>query len=97
MSGTAARLVRMANQIANEFEHQQGANAADATWDHIWHFWDPRMRAAIVAQEAAGGSGLTDTAAAAVRRLGCGQEPKSQSRATAFGADADGNRQGDAG
>ena len=96
MSG-ADKLVRMANQIAAEFEHQQGANAADATWDHLWHFWDPRMRAAIVAHLGAGGDGLGDTAAAAVRRLAGGAEPEPQTRATEFAVDADGNTEADAG
>ncbi|MEG3125966.1 formate dehydrogenase subunit delta [Sphingomonas sp. GB1N7] len=97
MSQLPAKLVRMANQIANEFEHQQGATAVAATWDHIWHFWDPGMRSAIVALEAGGGSGLTEIAAAAVRRLATGQKPESQTRATEFEIAKDGNTEGDAG
>ena len=44
MSGTLDKLVYMANQIAREFENQRPREAIDATWDHLWHFWDPRMR-----------------------------------------------------
>jgi formate dehydrogenase subunit delta len=91
------KLVRMANQIATEFEHQQGANAANATWDHLWHFWDPGMRAAIVQAEAAGDAGLSETAARAVRRLATGTEPTSQTRATEFAPGKDGNVEADAG
>ena len=97
MSDGADKLVRMANQIATEFEHQQGANAANATWDHLWHFWDPRMRDAIVAHLERGGTGLTPTAAAAIRRLASGGEPSSQTRATEFKVAPDGNTEGDAG
>lgn len=97
MTGGAEKLVRMANQIAAEFVHQQGDNAAQATWDHIWHFWDPRMRQAIVAYQANGGSDLTPPAAAAVRRLAGNEQPEPQTRATEFGTDADGNTEADAG
>lgn len=85
MSGaTLDRLIRMANQIAAEFDHQQPGNAAEATYDHLWHFWDPRMTAAIVAHAADGGAGLSPPALAAVRRLAKGREPESQTRATEF-------------
>ena len=97
MSGTLDKLVRMANQIAEEFEHQQGANAAKATWDHLWHFWDPRMRAQIVAHLDAGGVGLRPTCREAVAHLRSGAEPPSQTRATEFDVDRAGNTQGDAG
>ncbi|QXQ07162.1 formate dehydrogenase subunit delta [Sphingosinicellaceae bacterium] len=94
---TIDRLVRMANQIAAEFDHQQPGNAPAATYDHLWHFWDPRMKAQILDHAAGGGDGLSPAAAIAVARLADGREPVSQTRATEFGADADGNTEGDAG
>ena len=97
MSGTLDKLVRMANQIAAEFEHQQGANAAAATWDHLWHFWDPSMRAQIVALLDTGGAELSVTARAAVTLLQTRDRAPSQTRATEFGVDRDGNTEGDAG
>ncbi len=97
MSGTLDKLVRMVNQIAAELEHQQGANAAAATWDHLWHFWDPRMRAQIVAHLDAGGAGLSRTGRDAVVLLRTGAEPRSQTPATEFAVGAAGNTQGDAG
>lgn len=97
MTGTLDKLIRMANQIAAELEHQQGANAAMATWDHLWHFWDPRMRAQIVAHLDAGGAGLNETSRAGVAMLRTAATPPSQTPATAFAVDAAGNTQGDAG
>lgn len=97
MTPETAKLVRMANQIATEFTHQQGGNAARATWDHLWHFWDPRMRDGIVAVLDAGGEGLNAVAREAVALLRTAVQPQPQTRATEFGVDADGNTEGDAG
>jgi len=69
MSGlTLDKLVYMANQIATAFR-QQGDGAAAATYDHLWHFWDPRMRARIIAHWRDGGEGLNEIAAAAIDML----------------------------
>ena len=65
---TLERLVYMANQIATAFRSQSG-DAAAATYDHLWHFWDPRMRARIIAHWQAGGEGLNEITAAAVAML----------------------------
>ncbi|RHW17557.1 formate dehydrogenase [Sphingomonas gilva] len=97
MSATTDKLVRMVNQIATEFEGQQPGNAVAATWDHLWHFWDPRMRDRIVTHLDTGGEGLSATSRAAIARLGSRAEPQSQTRATEFGVDADGNTESDAG
>lgn len=72
-AGTA-RLVRMANQIAQFFAAQHPgppgeAAAAAAVADHLTSFWEPRMRRGILAYVAAGGTGLSPVAAAAVARL----------------------------
>jgi formate dehydrogenase subunit delta len=61
------RLTYMANQIAREFAAQGEAEAAEATANHLRLFWDPRMKAQILA---GGGEGLSPIAAAAVERLG---------------------------
>lgn len=97
MSSTLDKLIRSANQIAAEFEHQQPGNAIDATWDHLWHFWDPRMVAEIVAHEACGGAGLSQTARSAVAKLASGRTPESQTQATEFGPVPDGEASSDAG
>lgn len=63
-------LVRMANQIEAFFRAEPDrALAIAGIEDHLRHFWDPRMRQAIVAHVDAGGAGLGELALAAVRRL----------------------------
>jgi formate dehydrogenase subunit delta len=85
MSGnTLDRLIYMANQIAREFASQQPRQAAEATWDHLWHFWDPRMRAMIVAHLREGGDGLGDIAKAAVAKLAGNAERAPVTRATEY-------------
>ena len=84
MSQSLDRLVYMANQIAREFAGQRPHDAAEATWDHLWHFWDPRMRTMIVAHLGAGGEGLSEIARAAVARLAAPVEPAPRTKATQF-------------
>ena len=69
MSGSTDKLVMMANQIGKFFAPQRQADPAAAIADHLKKFWDPRMRAAIVAHLEAGGEGLEDPVRQAVRRL----------------------------
>jgi formate dehydrogenase subunit delta len=97
MSGTIDKLVRMANQIATEFGNQRGADPAAATWDHLWHFWDPRMCVQIIAHLDQGGAGMNDIARRAVTMLRDKGEAPSQTPATDFAADADGVPASDAG
>ena len=62
------RLIYMANQIARFFHAQkEGADGAAA---HLRSFWDPQMRAELIAWRRAGGDGLDPLAAEAVDRLG---------------------------
>jgi formate dehydrogenase subunit delta len=63
------KLVMMANQIARNVPVRGEEEAIAATADHIRRFWEPRMRAAIVAYLDGGGR-LEPIAEAAVRRLG---------------------------
>jgi formate dehydrogenase subunit delta len=65
----AEKLVMMANQIARNLAVLGEEEAVAGTAQHIRRFWDPRMRAAIVALAAKGGA-LEPIAAAAVSRLG---------------------------
>lgn len=97
-SKTLDKLVYMANQIATAFRLQEHEKAVEATWDHLWHFWDPRMREMIIAHARAGGEGLNTIANAAVvmleeRKL----EPPSQTRATEFSQARDPDLMSDAG
>ena len=82
--GTLDRLVYMANQIAREFGNQRPREAIEATWDHLWHFWDPRMRSMIVAHLAEGGEGLSDVAKGAVAKFATAVEPESRTQATEY-------------
>ena len=97
MSGTIDKLVRMANQIATEFGNQRGADPAAATWDHLWHFWDPRMCTQIVAYLDQGGAGLNDIARRAVMMLRDESAVPPQAPATGFAAGTDGAPASDAG
>jgi len=64
------KLVYMANQIGKFFAHQGEAKAVAGIADHLAKFWDPRMRAAIQAHVAAGGStGLDPLVLRAVESL----------------------------
>jgi formate dehydrogenase subunit delta len=59
-------LVYMANQIARNLAAQGTDGAVVATADHIRAYWDPRMKAMILADE---GKELTPIARAAIERL----------------------------
>ena len=63
------RLVYMANQIGKFFASQGLDEAVAGIADHLRKFWDPRMRAEIVAHLDAGGSGLDPNVREAVLRL----------------------------
>ena len=60
------RLRYMADQIARNFAAQGEEAAIAATAEHIRLFWDPRMKAAILADDR---TALTPVVAAAVERL----------------------------
>lgn len=67
------KLVYMANQIGTFFESQGADKAVVGTADHIKKFWDPRMRAQIIAYLKAGGAGLDPPVRAAIESLAAGQ------------------------
>jgi formate dehydrogenase subunit delta len=60
------RLVYMANQIARNLAMQGEVAAVEATAQHLKDFWDPRMKAAILAGDR---SGLDPIARSAVEQL----------------------------
>lgn len=76
-----ARLRYMADQIARNFTAMSQEDAVAAVADHIVMFWDPRMKAAIMADDP---SQLSPVAAAAIAHLKAGVEPEHQTRATEF-------------
>jgi formate dehydrogenase subunit delta len=60
-----AKLSRMANQIAANFEALGHDQAVEDTRMHIWKFWDPRMKAGVFADP----SQLSPIAAEAIAKL----------------------------
>lgn len=63
------KLVYMANQIGKFFAAQGDEAAIAGIADHLKKFWDPRMRAQILAHVDAGGAGLDPNVAAALAKL----------------------------
>lgn len=61
-------LVKMANEIA-AFYDGTDPNAVALVTEHIRKYWEPRMIAAFVAHQKAGGAGLTATTRAVAERL----------------------------
>jgi formate dehydrogenase subunit delta len=73
------KLVRMANQIADNFDYGSDRNrAVDGVLDHLTRFWTPEMKQAIVEYQRKGpsgaqssdDSGLNEIASGAVVKLG---------------------------
>jgi formate dehydrogenase subunit delta len=83
MSGTLATLHRMANDIARNLAAMGHDKAVLATADHIDHFWDPRMKAAIFADDLVA---LSPIAREAIEHLAAGGHPPPQTHATEFNA-----------
>lgn len=67
-----SRLVYMANQIGKYFSTQKHLDPAEAIADHLVKYWDPSMRAKIVAHWRRGDGGLDPDVARAVERLAAG-------------------------
>lgn len=64
------KLVRMANQIADNFDYGPSQDKAVAgVLDHLTRFWTPDMKRAIIEQQQGGDIGLNEIAAKAVRAL----------------------------
>jgi formate dehydrogenase subunit delta len=65
----ADKLTMMANQIAAFFKAQGEQEAPGAIADHLRKFWDPGMRADIIAHLDRGGAGLDPFARQAIELL----------------------------
>lgn len=63
------KMVMMANQIATFFATQPGNAGAEGVAAHINDFWEPRMRAQLLAYAATGGAGLHPLAVEAVAAI----------------------------
>jgi formate dehydrogenase subunit delta len=66
---SADKLVKMANQIGKFFAAQRHSDAVAGTAEHLKKFWDPRMRAGIIAHLEHGGAGLDPVPLEAVQKL----------------------------
>jgi formate dehydrogenase subunit delta len=67
---TVVHLVSMANDIGDFFVGEVGPSEAPASIAlHLQRYWDPRMRAAIIAHAAGGGEHLSPAALVAVKSL----------------------------
>lgn len=63
-------LVRMANDIGHFFAAEPDKEeAARNVLAHFKRFWDPRMRAQIIAHYRSGGTGLSEIVSSAVAKL----------------------------
>jgi formate dehydrogenase subunit delta len=70
MSNTVEHLVAMANDIGDFFDGEVGLKDSPASIaTHLQRYWDPRMRAQIIAHVARGGGNLSPSALAAVKTL----------------------------
>lgn len=85
-SETQARLIYMVNQIGRNLAALGHDEAVAATADHIVKFWDPRMKAQIVALAAERPDMFEPIAALAVAQLRVGIEPPPTTRAAVGGA-----------
>ena len=66
---TPERLAHMANQIAGFFAAYGRDQAIEGIADHLQKFWEPRMRAALIAYAKNGGAGLQELVAAAILKI----------------------------
>jgi formate dehydrogenase subunit delta len=62
-------MVHMANQIAGFFASYPRDQAIDSIADHLKKFWEPRMRAALIAYAQGGGAGLQELVADAIPKI----------------------------
>ena len=61
--------VRLANEIARQFEHRAPADAATAIANHIKIVWDPRMKRALLDYVDTGADELSPLAVLAANQL----------------------------
>jgi formate dehydrogenase subunit delta len=63
------KLVRMANQIADNFSYGDRNKAVAGVADHLMRFWTMDMKRDIIGRQARGDIGLNDIASEAVAAL----------------------------
>jgi formate dehydrogenase subunit delta len=63
------KLVRMANQIADNFDYGDRDKAVAGVLDHLWRFWTMEMKRTIIDQYRGGDIGLNEIAAEAIEAL----------------------------
>jgi formate dehydrogenase subunit delta len=63
------KLVRMANQIADNFAYGDRDKAVAGVLDHLMRFWTPEMKQTIIEQHRGGDIDLNDIATAAIEAL----------------------------
>ena len=63
------KLVKMANQIADNFDAGDDATAVAGVLYHITRFWTLDMKKQIIAHQRDGDTGLNEIAAAAITEL----------------------------
>jgi formate dehydrogenase subunit delta len=69
MSGGLPPHVRLANEIAIQFQHLHFDDAATRVAKHMHDFWEPRMVRALLTHIDTNGDDLDPIAAAAVEQL----------------------------
>jgi formate dehydrogenase subunit delta len=69
MTHSKSPQVRLANEIAIQFHHQDAADAAAAIANHIRRFWDPRMKADLLKHVETDAGALDPLVIAAAKQL----------------------------
>lgn len=72
------RLVEMANQIGDFFAPYPHGQRIEGLRNHLRHYWDPRMREALLRHVQSGGAGLSPSVLEAAKQLtaAASTEPK---------------------
>jgi formate dehydrogenase subunit delta len=77
--------VRLANEIAAQFQCRDPALAAQEIANHIQTFWDPRMRTRLITDAGVAGSGMDPLIVAAAALLPPPADTHAQSRPSPAG------------
>ncbi len=68
-SDGSKKLVRMANQIAENFDYGDRDKAVAGVLDHLTRFWTVDMKQTIIEQHESGDIGLNEIASRAIEAL----------------------------
>ena len=91
-SGTAAKIVRMANQIGTFFLSKSHEDGVAGVAEHINKFWDPRMRRQFFEMIDAGGDGMLPIVMEAARTIRRPGEPVSPAQSAQANAGVPGDK-----